>query len=110
MSYWNQKLEKVKTEMEKQILEKQIKEVEREIEAIKWEVFFLCSWWKWKSILDSLPLLGSFLLPWALIDVTFVEIFICVGLQEIKCCSNSAELSSPQFFTKNCVLGPDMQM
>ncbi|NXX57358.1 SNPC4 protein, partial [Scopus umbretta] len=34
MSYWNQKLEKVKTEMEKQILEKQIKEVEREIEAI----------------------------------------------------------------------------
>lgn len=35
MSYWNQKLEKVKTEMEKQILEKQIKEVEREIEAIK---------------------------------------------------------------------------
>lgn len=35
LSYWNQKLEKVKTEMEKQILEKQIKEVEREIEAIK---------------------------------------------------------------------------
>ncbi|NXK77793.1 SNPC4 protein, partial [Amazona guildingii] len=34
VSYWNQKLEKVKTEMEKQILEKQIKEVEREIEAI----------------------------------------------------------------------------
>ncbi|KFP91820.1 snRNA-activating protein complex subunit 4, partial [Apaloderma vittatum] len=34
MSYWNQKLEKVKTEAEKQILEKQIKEVEREIEAI----------------------------------------------------------------------------
>ncbi|NXJ40879.1 SNPC4 protein, partial [Ciconia maguari] len=34
MSYWNQKLEKVKTEMEKQILEKQIKEVEQEIEAI----------------------------------------------------------------------------
>ncbi|KFQ56874.1 snRNA-activating protein complex subunit 4, partial [Pelecanus crispus] len=34
MSYWNQKLEKVKTETEKQILEKQIKEVEREIEAI----------------------------------------------------------------------------
>ncbi|NXG58956.1 SNPC4 protein, partial [Hemiprocne comata] len=34
MSYWNQKLEKVKTEMEKKILEKQIKEVEREIEAI----------------------------------------------------------------------------
>ncbi|NXI96541.1 SNPC4 protein, partial [Psophia crepitans] len=34
MNYWNQKLEKVKTEMEKQILEKQIKEVEREIEAI----------------------------------------------------------------------------
>lgn len=35
MSYWNQKLDKVKTEMEKQILEKQIKEVEQEIEAIK---------------------------------------------------------------------------
>ncbi|NXX46728.1 SNPC4 protein, partial [Tricholaema leucomelas] len=34
MSYWNQKLEKVKTEIEKQILEKQIREVEREIEAI----------------------------------------------------------------------------
>ncbi|KAF1591917.1 snRNA-activating protein complex subunit 4, partial [Eudyptes moseleyi] len=34
MSYWNQKLEKVKTEMEKQILEKQIKEVEQEIKAI----------------------------------------------------------------------------
>ncbi|NWQ81739.1 SNPC4 protein, partial [Columbina picui] len=34
MSYWNQKLDKVKTEMEKQILEKQIKEVEQEIEAI----------------------------------------------------------------------------
>ncbi|XP_064379940.1 snRNA-activating protein complex subunit 4 [Dromaius novaehollandiae] len=34
LSYWNQKLEKVKTEMEKQILEKQIKEAEREIEAI----------------------------------------------------------------------------
>ncbi|NXN19278.1 SNPC4 protein, partial [Indicator maculatus] len=34
MSYWNQKLEKVKTETEKQILEKQIKEVEKEIEAI----------------------------------------------------------------------------
>ncbi|XP_010152404.1 PREDICTED: snRNA-activating protein complex subunit 4 [Eurypyga helias] len=34
MSYWNQKLEKVKTEMEKQILEKQIKELEQEIEAI----------------------------------------------------------------------------
>ncbi|KFP32420.1 snRNA-activating protein complex subunit 4, partial [Colius striatus] len=34
MSYWNQKLEKVKTEKEKQILEKQIKEVEQEIEAI----------------------------------------------------------------------------
>ncbi|NWW47699.1 SNPC4 protein, partial [Pedionomus torquatus] len=34
MNYWNQKLEKVKTEMEKQILEKQIKEVEQEIEAI----------------------------------------------------------------------------
>ncbi|XP_032855504.2 snRNA-activating protein complex subunit 4 isoform X2 [Tyto alba] len=34
MSYWNQKLEKVKTEVEKQILEKQIQEVEQEIEAI----------------------------------------------------------------------------
>ncbi|KFP65468.1 snRNA-activating protein complex subunit 4, partial [Cariama cristata] len=34
ISYWNQKLEKVKTEMEKEILEKQIKEVEQEIEAI----------------------------------------------------------------------------
>ncbi|NXP02416.1 SNPC4 protein, partial [Thinocorus orbignyianus] len=34
LNYWNQKLEKVKTEMEKQILEKQIKEVEQEIEAI----------------------------------------------------------------------------
>ncbi|XP_071622019.1 snRNA-activating protein complex subunit 4 isoform X1 [Heliangelus exortis] len=34
MSYWNQKLEKVKTEMERQILEKQIKELEQEIEAI----------------------------------------------------------------------------
>ncbi|POI25623.1 hypothetical protein CIB84_010629 [Bambusicola thoracicus] len=34
LSYSNQKLENVKTEMEKQILEKQIKEVEREIEAI----------------------------------------------------------------------------
>ncbi|KFP18872.1 snRNA-activating protein complex subunit 4, partial [Egretta garzetta] len=34
MSYWNQKLEKVKTETEKQTLEKQIKEVEQEIEAI----------------------------------------------------------------------------
>ncbi|NWV14444.1 SNPC4 protein, partial [Ptilonorhynchus violaceus] len=34
MSYWNQKLEKVKTEMEKQTLEKQIKDLEREIEAI----------------------------------------------------------------------------
>ncbi|NXF33648.1 SNPC4 protein, partial [Nyctibius bracteatus] len=34
MNYWNQKLEKVKTETEKQILEKQIKEVEQEIEAI----------------------------------------------------------------------------
>ncbi|NXE74393.1 SNPC4 protein, partial [Cochlearius cochlearius] len=34
MSYWNQKLEKVKTEIEKQTLEKQIKEVEQEIEAI----------------------------------------------------------------------------
>ncbi|NXG25195.1 SNPC4 protein, partial [Grallaria varia] len=34
MGYWNQKLEKAKTEMERQTLEKQIKEVEREIEAI----------------------------------------------------------------------------
>ncbi|NXX75418.1 SNPC4 protein, partial [Urocolius indicus] len=34
LSYWNQKLEKVKTEKEKQILEKQIKEVEQEIETI----------------------------------------------------------------------------
>ncbi|NXM03352.1 SNPC4 protein, partial [Tyrannus savana] len=34
MSYWNQKLEKVKTETEKQTLEKQIKELEQEIEAI----------------------------------------------------------------------------
>ncbi|NXP26844.1 SNPC4 protein, partial [Scytalopus superciliaris] len=34
LSYWNQKLEKVKTEMEKQALEKQIKELEQEIEAI----------------------------------------------------------------------------
>ncbi|NWS29346.1 SNPC4 protein, partial [Polioptila caerulea] len=34
LSYWNQKLEKVKTEMEKQILEKQIKDLEQEIEAI----------------------------------------------------------------------------
>ncbi|KAI6076061.1 SnRNA-activating protein complex subunit 4 isoform X2 [Aix galericulata] len=34
LSYWNQKLEKIKTEVEKQILEKQIKEVEQEIEAI----------------------------------------------------------------------------
>ncbi|NXI26954.1 SNPC4 protein, partial [Sterrhoptilus dennistouni] len=34
LSYWNQKLEKVKTETEKQILEKQIKELEQEIEAI----------------------------------------------------------------------------
>ncbi|KFP03544.1 snRNA-activating protein complex subunit 4, partial [Calypte anna] len=34
MSYWNQKLEKVKTEMERQILEKQIRELEQEIEAI----------------------------------------------------------------------------
>lgn len=65
---------------------------------------------KMKVYCWSLPLLGSFLLPRALTDATFVEIFICVGLQEIKCCSNSAELSSPQFFTKNCVLGLDMQM
>ncbi|NWJ09252.1 SNPC4 protein, partial [Crypturellus undulatus] len=34
LDYLNQKLEKVKTEMEKQILEKQIKEAEREMEAI----------------------------------------------------------------------------
>ncbi|NWZ36155.1 SNPC4 protein, partial [Brachypodius atriceps] len=34
LSYWNQKLEKVKTEIEKQILEKQIKDLEKEIEAI----------------------------------------------------------------------------
>ncbi|NXK62412.1 SNPC4 protein, partial [Sylvietta virens] len=34
LSYWNQKLEKVKTETEKQILEKQIKDLEQEIEAI----------------------------------------------------------------------------
>ncbi|NXQ25967.1 SNPC4 protein, partial [Alaudala cheleensis] len=34
LSYWNQKLEKVKTETEKQLLEKQIKELEEEIEAI----------------------------------------------------------------------------
>ncbi|NWH93375.1 SNPC4 protein, partial [Aegithalos caudatus] len=34
LSYWNQKLEKVKTEIEKQILEKQIKDLEQEIEAI----------------------------------------------------------------------------
>ncbi|NXB71174.1 SNPC4 protein, partial [Donacobius atricapilla] len=34
LSYWNQKLEKVKSETEKQILEKQIKELEQEIEAI----------------------------------------------------------------------------
>lgn len=51
LSYLNQKLEKVKTETEKQILEKQIKEVEQEIETIKWDIFFLCSWWRWKSVL-----------------------------------------------------------
>ncbi|NWW06599.1 SNPC4 protein, partial [Oreocharis arfaki] len=34
MSYWNQKLEKVKTETEKQILEKQMKDLEQEIESI----------------------------------------------------------------------------
>ncbi|XP_048181642.1 snRNA-activating protein complex subunit 4 isoform X2 [Corvus hawaiiensis] len=34
MSYWNQKLEKVKTETEKQTLEKQIKGLEQEIESI----------------------------------------------------------------------------
>ncbi|NXH61408.1 SNPC4 protein, partial [Rhabdornis inornatus] len=34
LSYWNQKLEKVKTDIEKQILEKQIKDLEQEIESI----------------------------------------------------------------------------
>ncbi|NXC88314.1 SNPC4 protein, partial [Cercotrichas coryphoeus] len=34
LSYWNQKLEKVKTDTEKQILEKQIKDLEQEIEEI----------------------------------------------------------------------------
>ncbi|NXE39735.1 SNPC4 protein, partial [Ptilorrhoa leucosticta] len=34
MSYWNQKLEKVKAETEKQTLEKQIKDLEQEIESI----------------------------------------------------------------------------
>ncbi|NWW63015.1 SNPC4 protein, partial [Ifrita kowaldi] len=34
MSYWNQKLEKVKSETEKQTLEKQIKDLEQEIESI----------------------------------------------------------------------------
>ncbi|NXI14474.1 SNPC4 protein, partial [Irena cyanogastra] len=34
LSYWNQKLEKIMTDTEKQILEKQIKELEQEIEAI----------------------------------------------------------------------------
>ncbi|NXT08876.1 SNPC4 protein, partial [Prunella fulvescens] len=34
LSYWNQKLEKIKTEIEKQTLEKQIKDLEQEIEAI----------------------------------------------------------------------------
>ncbi|NXB53356.1 SNPC4 protein, partial [Leucopsar rothschildi] len=34
LSYWNQKLEKVKTDTEKQILEKQIKDLEQEIESI----------------------------------------------------------------------------
>ncbi|NWS01275.1 SNPC4 protein, partial [Motacilla alba] len=34
LSYWNQKLEKIKTETEKEILEKQIKDLEQEIEAI----------------------------------------------------------------------------
>uniref|UniRef100_A0A8C3QRH7 Small nuclear RNA activating complex polypeptide 4 n=1 Tax=Cyanoderma ruficeps TaxID=181631 RepID=A0A8C3QRH7_9PASS len=34
LSYWNQKLEKVTTEIDKQILEKQIKDLEQEIEAI----------------------------------------------------------------------------
>lgn len=35
LSYLNQKLEKAKSEMEKQILEKQVKEAEHEIEEIK---------------------------------------------------------------------------
>lgn len=35
LSYWNQKLEKIKTETEKETLEKQIKDLEQEIEAIK---------------------------------------------------------------------------
>ncbi|NXQ20842.1 SNPC4 protein, partial [Peucedramus taeniatus] len=34
LSYWNQKLEKIKTETERQTLEKQIKDLEQEIEAI----------------------------------------------------------------------------
>ncbi|KAL9826949.1 snRNA-activating protein complex subunit 4 isoform 2-T3 [Geothlypis trichas] len=34
LSYWNQKLEKIKTETEKETLEKQIKDLEQEIEAI----------------------------------------------------------------------------
>ncbi|NXF18888.1 SNPC4 protein, partial [Rhodinocichla rosea] len=34
LSYWNQKLEKIKTEAEKETLEKQIKDLEQEIEAI----------------------------------------------------------------------------
>ncbi|NXM91410.1 SNPC4 protein, partial [Oenanthe oenanthe] len=34
LSYWNQKLEKVKTDTERQILEKQIKDLEQEIEEI----------------------------------------------------------------------------
>ncbi|NWI38885.1 SNPC4 protein, partial [Picathartes gymnocephalus] len=34
LSYWNQKLEKVKTETEKETLEKQIKDLEQEIETI----------------------------------------------------------------------------
>ncbi|NWS85627.1 SNPC4 protein, partial [Toxostoma redivivum] len=34
LSYWNQKLEKVKTDIEKQILEKQIQDLEQEIESI----------------------------------------------------------------------------
>lgn len=37
----NQKLEKAKSEMEKKILEKQVKEAEREIEEIKWEDYIL---------------------------------------------------------------------
>lgn len=35
LDYWNQKLEKIKSETEKETLEKQIKDLEQEIEAIK---------------------------------------------------------------------------